>query len=126
MTETNSDEEYLIDGETVTTAASDNDSLGDGEEEGCAVLSYSTSSSSSGISDTQESIVLAFVLIFVAVIIAFITFVFYSRYRERELARGESAFRYDTSWQKAGNNIEQPRKQGWSNIGSLFTFSAPR
>lgn len=88
---------YLIQAETFATQEQDNDALGDGNAQGCAVLMYSASSSSS--SSVENNLALAFILLAVGLFTSWLAYYLYNRYQARRAE--ESKFRYDTAWQKA-------------------------
>ncbi len=86
---------YIISTETFATQEQDNDALGDGNAQGCAVLQYSTSSSST----VESDLALAFILLAVGLFTSWLAYYLYNRYQARRAE--ESKFRYDTAWQKA-------------------------
>jgi hypothetical protein len=89
---------------TPTTAGNegDNDNKGDGTgPAGCAQLTYSADSII-GVSTVEQQVVLAVVLFFVGLVLAWLAYYMYNRYRAR--TAGVSKFRYDATWQKTDNN----------------------
>lgn len=84
----------VIVGETKATQEGDNDSKGDGNAQGCAVLSFSDELSNS----VEEQLTLAFVLLAVGLFTSWLAYYLYNRYQARKA--GDSKFRYETAWQK--------------------------
>ena len=95
----------ILQKETFTTPAADNDNVGSGNAQGCASMSAqlssvtSSSSSSSSTSSIQENLTIAFVLLAVGIVFSCIAFFLYRRYQVYRA--GESKFRYEKNWLSA-------------------------
>lgn len=98
----NGEDTTILSTETFVTAAQDNDNLGDGNPQGCAVLAFSTTSNSdSGLSSDEEDVAIALSLLFIGLALIVVAYCLYIRFNKR--AEGESEFRFDTAWQKEEN-----------------------
>jgi hypothetical protein len=87
----------VLQSETISVQEGDNDNKGDGNAQGCAILSMARDSASSSV---ENNVALAIGLLFVGLFCSWLAYYLYNRYQARQ--EGESKFRYDTAWQKAG------------------------
>lgn len=79
--------------ETFTRTEADNDSKGDGNMQGCGILSFSVDDLANSV---EQQVVLAFVLLAVGILAAWLGFYVYNRYRAKRDA--EPRFRSSTEW----------------------------
>jgi hypothetical protein len=88
----------ILTGTTRAGNERDNDNLGDGTSQaGCAELFYSDGS----LNTVEEQVVLAIILLFVGLFVAWAAYYMYNRYQAR--MTGVSKFRFDASWQATDN-----------------------
>ena len=89
-----SDDEVLTE-ETSTVQEGDNDNYGDGNLNGCSVLS--DRSFLSGTNSIEEQVALAIILFFVGLVCAWLAYFLYNRWKASHAEEGK--FRGDKSWQ---------------------------
>lgn len=91
-------EDDILDLETFFNQEGDNDSKGDGNEQGCEVLSFSLND----VNTIEEKVTLAIVLLFVGLFTAWLGYFCYNRYQLKMSEGG--VHRKDTKWTKTSEN----------------------
>lgn len=84
----------ILQGESFTIQEGDNDNYGDGNSDGCTVLSDRFLTSADTI---EEQVTLAIILFFVGLVFAWIAYYLFNRWKASHAEDGK--FRGDTSWQ---------------------------
>eukprot|EP00602_Paraphysomonas_sp_CaronLab_P010448 CAMPEP_0185024140 /NCGR_PEP_ID=MMETSP1103-20130426/7090_1 /TAXON_ID=36769 /ORGANISM="Paraphysomonas bandaiensis, Strain Caron Lab Isolate" /LENGTH=920 /DNA_ID=CAMNT_0027557021 /DNA_START=162 /DNA_END=2924 /DNA_ORIENTATION=+ len=88
------EDDSVLTKETFTTQEGDNDSLGDGNKEGCEVIKYNLS----GTKTVEQQVTLAIVLLFVGLFAAWLAYFLYNRYQLRN--KDKADHRGEKKWQK--------------------------
>jgi len=110
----------ILSAEAFGTQEGDNDGKGDGNEKGCATLSFTDE----GSHTVEDNVALALILLFVGLFLSWLAYYLYNRYQARR--ENDSKFRYDTAWQTAGGTDRKARPASgtFSEINMMKTGAA--
>ena len=106
---------HILTTETSASQEGDNDNKGDGNKQGCAVMTYNLG----GKNSVESNVGLALILLFVGLFFSWAAYYLYNRYQARQ--EGVSKFRYETAWQKAS----APDKAGGRPASANFSEANP-
>lgn len=93
-----SNDATILKDETFTKQEGDNDNKGDGNKEGCEILTYSLTNKNT----VEQQVALAIILLFVGLITSWLAYFAYNRYKLSQEKKGGGAHRGSTSWQGLG------------------------
>ena len=105
--------------ETFTISEGDNDAAGDGNQRGCAVVTYTFI----GTHSVEQRVALAVGLLFAGLFCAWLAYYLYNRYQSR--LPEKSRFRYMAAWQNVdAAELAASTTKGGSRICYIIKFFA--